>query len=251
MLLAIDTSTTAIGAALHDGSVVRASVVHEDARRHGELLAPAIAEVLRRAGVERSALTAVVCGVGPGPFTGLRVGVVTALVLAHSLGLPQPAGLCSLDALAHACVGRHEGRLLVATDARRKEVYWAVYEVGSGAARRLDGPGVARAADLPAEVRALPVVGRGAELYPEALPHLLPGGPRDVDPAVLAELAVALRSGEHPDAGATTGLLDPEPLYLRRPDAVAAPGTAMQHAALTPEAGSTGGTGQGAGAGAR
>lgn len=229
MLLAIDTSTTAIGAAVHDGARVLGRVVHEDARRHGELLAPAVAEALRQAGVDRGALTAVVCGVGPGPFTGLRVGVVTGLVLAHSLGLATPAGVCSLDVLAHAVATADGtapvGRLLVATDARRKEVYWAVYEVSDGVARRLDGPGVARAADLPEEVRALPVVGRGADLYPEHLPHPLPGGPRDVDPGVLADLAVALRAGTHPDSA--TGLLDPEPLYLRRPDAVAAPGTAM------------------------
>ncbi len=222
MLLAIDTSTTAIGAALHDGTRVVSAVTHEGARKHGELLAPAVAEVLRHAGAERADLTAVVCGVGPGPFTGLRVGVVSGLVLAHALGLPDPDGVCSLDAMAHALVGRHEGRVLVATDARRKEVYWAVYDVGGAAARRLDGPGVARAADLPPEVRALPTVGRGPELYPESLPHLLPEGPRDVDPAALADLAVALRAGGHPDSA--TGLLDPEPLYLRRPDAVAAQG---------------------------
>jgi tRNA threonylcarbamoyladenosine biosynthesis protein TsaB len=229
VLLAIDTSTTAIGAALHDGSAVLASVVHEDARRHGELLAPAIAAVLEQAGVGRRSLTEVVCGVGPGPFTGLRVGVVTALVLSHSLSLPAPAGVCSLDVLAHAVATDpslgHEGRLLVATDARRKEVYWAVYDVANGAAHRLDGPGVARAGELPSEVRTVPVVGRGSELYPEALPNRIPHGPRDVDPAVLAALALALRNGSHPDSA--TGLLDPEPLYLRRPDAVAAPGTAM------------------------
>lgn len=231
MLLAIDTSTTAIGAALHDGTGVVATVVHEDARRHGELLAPAVAEVLERAGVDREELTGIVCGVGPGPFTGLRVGVVTGLVLAHALRLAPPAGVCSLDALAHevATSGAHLGRLLVATDARRKEVYWAVYDVTPEGARRLDGPGVARAADLPDDVRALPVVGRGAELYAEHLPHRLPDGPRDVDPGVLADLAVRLLNGSHPDAA--TGLLDPEPLYLRRPDAVAAAGTAMATAA--------------------
>jgi tRNA threonylcarbamoyl adenosine modification protein YeaZ len=221
VLLAIDTSTSTIGAAVHDGSRVLAEVVREDARRHGELLAPAVVEVLRQAGVDRRDLTAVVCGVGPGPFTGLRVGVVTALVLAHSLGLPTPDGVCSLDALAHAVVGRHEGELLVATDARRKEVYWARYAVGPDGARRLEGPGVSRAADLPEPVRSLPTVGRGPVLYPEALGEPLHDGPLDVSPGVLADLAAALREGRHPDAPG--GLLPPEPLYLRRPDAVAQP----------------------------
>jgi tRNA threonylcarbamoyl adenosine modification protein YeaZ len=223
VLLAIDTATTVIGAALHDGRSVLGAVRHEDARRHGELLAPAVQQVLDEAGVDRRELTEIVCGVGPGPFTGLRVGVVTALVLAHALGLPAPRGICSLDALAHGARGRHEGPMLVATDARRKEVYWAVYDVQAAGARRLHGPGVSRAADLPEHARSLPVVGRGAELYADVLPHRLDDGPRDVDPAALASLAVALTAGEHPDAGRGPGwgLVPAEPLYLRRPDAVA------------------------------
>lgn len=221
MLLAIDTSTSAIGVAVHDGHRVLAEVVREDPRRHGELLAPAIVEALQDAGIDRQELTRIVCGVGPGPFTGLRVGVVTALVLAHSLELPTPDGVCSLDALAHELVGQHEGELLVATDARRKEVYWARYAVSSAGARRLAGPGVSKAADLPAEVRRLPTVGRGPVLYPDQLTAAVPGGPLDVSPGKLADLGAALVRGDHPDAPA--GLLPPEPLYLRRPDAVALP----------------------------
>ena len=231
MLLAIDTSTSAIGAALLDGSRVLASAVELYARRHGELLAPAIVRILARAGVERTQISQIVCGVGPGPFTGLRVGVVTALVLARSLDLPPPHGVCSLDALAHAVVGQHQGPVLVATDARRKEVYWAVYEVAPDGARRVEGPAVGKAAELPAAVRALPVLGRGHLLYPDALPTALPDGPLDVDPGVLGDLASQLLAGEHPDAHGdggrgvdgdqATGLLPPEPLYLRRPDAVA------------------------------
>lgn len=222
MLLAIDTSTSTIGAALHDGHRIRAETVREDARRHAELLAPAITETLAAGGAQVGDLTAVVCGVGPGPFTGLRVGVVTALVLAHSRGLEPPTGLCSLDALAHAVRDRHTGELLVATDARRKEVYWARYDVAPHGATRLEGPAVGRAADLPPQVRALPTLGRGALLYPEELPNLLPDAPPDVSPAALADLALAVRDGAHPDAD--TALLPPEPLYLRRPDAMALPG---------------------------
>lgn len=234
MLLSIDTSTKAIGAALYDdrvpGGSVLATAVHLDSRRHGELLAPAIVQILEEAMVDRRQLTGIVCGVGPGPFTGLRVGVVTALVLARSLDLPRPCGVCSLDALAHSVVDRHEGALLVATDARRKEVYWAVYDVRPAGAHRVSGPGVDKAADLPEDVRALPTIGRGHELYPEALPHLLDEAPLDVDPGVLADLASRLLAGEHPDAQAREGLglLAPEPLYLRRPDAVALAVTAAQ-----------------------
>ena len=220
MLLAIDTATSAIGAALHDGDQVRAEITEHDARRHGELLAPAVAAALEQAGASTADLDAIVCGVGPGPFTGLRVGVVTALVLALSRGLPAPTGICSLDALAHEVRGRHTGPLLVATDARRKEVYWATYDVRPEGARRLDGPAVARAGDLPEEVRTLPTVGRGPSLYPDALTAPLPDGPLDVSAAALAELAIALRSGDHPDPASADLLLAPEPLYLRRPDAV-------------------------------
>lgn len=219
MLLAIDTSTTAVGAALHDGARVVARVVREDGRRHGELLGPAVRQVLQDAGAGRRDLTRIVVGVGPGPFTGLRVGVVTGLVMAHALALPAPDGVCSLDVLAHELVGRQEGPVLVATDARRKEVYWAVYELGGAGARGVQGPGVARAVDLPEQVRHLPTVGRGPSLYPDALPHPLPQAPLDVDPGVLADLAHRLAAGDHPDAD--LALLPPEPLYLRRPDAVA------------------------------
>lgn len=226
MLLAIDTSTTAIGAAVLEGPTVRSRVVTLDGRRHAELLAPAIQQALSEAGVDRLDLTSVVCGVGPGPFTGLRVGVVTALVLAEALGLPAPHGICSLDAIAEQCVGRHEGRLLVATDARRKEVYSAVYEIHADRAERVSGPQVGKAQDLPSEVRALPTAGRGALLYPDALSTPLPDAPLDVDPGALGQVAVRFSGTAAPGeagaaAGIATGLLPPEPLYLRRPDAVA------------------------------
>lgn len=220
MLLAIDTATGTVGAALYDGATVLAEVVEHDVRRHGELLAPTILAVLEQAGSEMSEITDVVCGVGPGPFTGLRVGVVTAMVLAHARGLPAPRGICSLDALAHAVHLTHSDlpEILVATDARRREVYWARYALGAAGAHRVQGPEVAAAGTLPEALRELPTVGRGAVLYPEALPHHLPEGPLDVSPGVLADLAVLLIGGAHPDAA--TALLPPEPLYLRRPDAV-------------------------------
>lgn len=220
MLLAIDTATGTVGAALHDGDAVLAEVVEHDVRRHGELLAPTISAVLEQAGVGMADITDVVCGVGPGPFTGLRVGVVTAMVLAHARGLPAPRGICSLDALAHAVhlAGSQHQELLVATDARRREVYWANYALGAGGAHRIQGPEVGPAVALPAAVRELATVGRGGLLYPDALPHQLCDAPLDVSPGVLADLAALLIGGAHPDAA--TGLLLPEPLYLRRPDAV-------------------------------
>ncbi len=205
MLLAFDTATPAVTVALHDGERVVATQTRVDARRHGELLAPAITALLDEAWVPRQDVTAIAVGVGPGPFTGLRVGLVTARTLGLALDIPV-YGVCTLDVLAAQAVhgGDVTAPFLVATDARRKEVYWASYDE---AGARLDGPHVSRPADVATD---RPVVGAGGRLYPDAFPGAV--GP------------------EHPDAGVLAGvvsderveLLDPDPLYLRRPD-VAAP----------------------------
>ncbi len=200
VLLAFDTATPQVTVALHDGVEVVAERRSEQAMRHGEQLAPLIEEVLGAAGVDRQALTEIAVGVGPGPFTGLRVGLVTARTLGHVLGVPVH-GACSLDVLAAEAVagGQVATEFVVATDARRKEVYVATYDA---AGRRLDGPHVARPA---AVTTALPVVGEGAVLYPGDFADGRP--PTRPSAGWLARLVV---SG--------VGLLPPEPLYLRRPD---------------------------------
>ncbi|MFG2590917.1 tRNA (adenosine(37)-N6)-threonylcarbamoyltransferase complex dimerization subunit type 1 TsaB [Streptomyces sp. NBC_01166] len=203
----MDTATPAVTVALHDGSSVVAETGQVDARRHGELLLPAVDRVLAEAGVKLDAVTDVAVGVGPGPYTGLRVGLVTAATFGSALSVPVH-GLCTLDALAYAA-GRDglEGPFAVATDARRKEVYWARYEDF----RTRDGePAVDRPADIADRLAGLPVVGAGALLYPEAFPDAR--GPEHVSAAALAALAAErLASG--------AALLPPQPLYLRRPDA--------------------------------
>nr|WP_281496780.1 tRNA (adenosine(37)-N6)-threonylcarbamoyltransferase complex dimerization subunit type 1 TsaB [Ornithinimicrobium sp. F0845] len=223
-MLALDTATGAIGAAVLDGDRVLSEVTHQDSRRHGELLAPAMEQALAGAGIGVGDLTAVAVGVGPGPFTGLRVGIVTGLVLGQVRGIPVH-GICSLDALAEQAVVEQvvDDRFLVATDARRKEVYWAEYAVEHGHPRRTGGPGVAHAADLPEAARALPAVGRGPLLY-DALTRAGGDAPVDVRPGLLGLVAHrALAAGEVQGAVADGILLAPEPLYLRRPDA-AVPG---------------------------
>lgn len=235
MLLALDTATGSIGAAVLADGVVLAEVTHQDSRRHGELLAPAIEEALARAGASVRDLTHVVVGVGPGPFTGLRVGIVTGLVLAQVRGIPVH-GVCSLDALAEQAVAEQvvEQTFLVATDARRKEVYWAVYAVRDGLPVRTDGPGVAHASELPEHIRSLPAVGRGPLLY-DSLRSAR--GPLDASPGYLGRVAHRAltgggsltggggRSGDGPQPRPHGILLPPEPLYLRHPDA-AVPGPA-------------------------
>jgi tRNA threonylcarbamoyladenosine biosynthesis protein TsaB len=217
LLLAIDTATSAISVALHDGESVLAESSVLDARGHGEHLAPGMVEVLARAGRTAADVSAVVVGTGPGPFTGLRVGLVTARTFAFARRIPV-FGVCSLDALAHqawledpAGLGRS---CVVATDARRKEVYWARYDITARGVVRRGEPMVAKAEAISKEVRGLPVIGRGAVLYAESFGPRL--GPLDVSAAALADLAARrLAAGE--------GLSAADPMYLRRPDATPQP----------------------------
>jgi tRNA threonylcarbamoyl adenosine modification protein YeaZ len=212
LLLAMDTATPAVTVALHDGERVLAESLAVDARRHGELLAPGIAAVLAEAGVTTRDLTDVAVGTGPGPFTGLRVGLVTARTLATTLGIAAH-GVCTLDALAWRAVAEHgvDGPFLAATDARRREVYWAAYGPGAdGVPQRVDGPHVERPDTVPVDGRR--VVGRGARLYPDVLGgDAVAPDPLDPSAAALAGLVVRLLADG-------VDLSDLSPRYLRRPD---------------------------------
>ena len=214
MLLALDTSSPTVAVALHDDSGVLVDLTSERSMKHAEQLAPLIERALGEVAAARHDVTAIAVGVGPGPFTGLRVGLVTARTLAHVLQVPV-YGVCSLDviavqALAEQPLGELDGAdgadaaqgLVVATDARRKEVYLARYDAAGG---RLEGPVVDKPAALATEG---PVAGEGAVLYPEAFPHAR--GPARPSAGWLAR-CVAEELAE---------LRDPDPLYLRRPDAV-------------------------------
>ncbi|MET8469981.1 tRNA (adenosine(37)-N6)-threonylcarbamoyltransferase complex dimerization subunit type 1 TsaB [Streptomyces sp. NPDC006422] len=206
LLLALDTATPAVTVALHDGSSVVAESTQVDARRHGELLLPAVDRVLAEAGVRLDAVTGIAVGVGPGPYTGLRVGLMTADTFGLALGVPVH-GVCTLDALAYEARDEVAGPFVVATDARRKEVYWARYENGR---TRTTEAAVDRPADIAEAVAGMPAVGAGARLYPDTFPDAR--GPEHVSAASLAAFAAErLAAGEE--------LLEPRPLYLRRPDA--------------------------------
>lgn len=207
MLLAFDTATAHVSVAVADGSDVLAERSSTLPMKHAEQLAPLIDEVLAAAGIDRLALAGIAVGTGPGPFTGLRVGLVTARTLGLVLQIPV-YGVCTLDAIAAEMAASVpsealDGGFVVATDARRKEVYVASYDAEG---RRLAGPRV----DAPIAVASdLPVAGAGAALYPDAFPRAMgPGRPS------AGWLARAVAEGRVPVTG-------PEPLYLRRPDAVA------------------------------
>jgi tRNA threonylcarbamoyl adenosine modification protein YeaZ len=206
LVLALDTATPTLVAGLgrwsrEHGVEVLAERAVPSGNRHAELLTPAISDVLADAGLAMGNLEAVVTGLGPGPFTGLRVGVVTAAALADARGLPV-VGVCSLDAIG-------SGARTVVTDARRKELYWATYAADD---RRTDGPAVVAPAEL-------------------GLP-----GPFVGDPAFADRLGAPVTPAEVTTAGllraAAPQLADPSsagpllPLYLRRPDAT--PPTAIK-----------------------
>jgi tRNA threonylcarbamoyladenosine biosynthesis protein TsaB len=218
LLLGLDTATPAVTVAVHDGGQPLAQLITVDPHRHAELLAPAIARVIAEAGASRADLTGVAVGVGPGPYTGLRVGIVTARVLAAALGIPV-YGVCTLDVIAADTEAA--GPFLVATDARRREVYWARYDA---ARTRIAGPAVGAPAAIPD--RHLPAAGEGAARYPADFGGAA-AGPSYPAAATLCRLVAAAlesgpRAGDAPGPAAIPGaarLLPPDPLYLRRPDA--------------------------------
>lgn len=200
--------------------VLAASQIN-DSQSHAEQLAVTIAQVVGQAGyysLSDADIDYLVVGRGPAPFTGLRAGLITARTLAFSLQKPI-IGICSLDALARSVLDRVApgGEVLVATDARRREVYAAAYRSeGPDGVVCLWGPKVGKASEF-ANYAAKPgvvVAGAGCCLYPQELPS---GAdlPEYVSASVLARIA---------DHRLVTGQLelDPvaqtSPLYLRRPD---------------------------------
>ena len=187
LILAFDTATPAVTVAVHDGVQVVAEESAVDARRHGELLSVFIDQALHSAGATPASLTAIAVGTGPGPYTGLRTGLVTARVLGATLGVPVD-GICTLDVIAASAAGAAGGReFLVATDARRKELYWARYSRLRAAGHRAGGqPGRRPAAGLP-------VAGEGARLYPELVEQALEPG--------LPVRGLAGRAGRRADRG--------------------------------------------------
>jgi tRNA threonylcarbamoyl adenosine modification protein YeaZ len=196
LVLAIDTATPAVMAGVvADGKVV-AERVSVDARAHAERITPNVLAALAEADLTMADLDAVVVGCGPGPFTGLRVGMATAAAYGHALGLPVH-GVCSLDAIG----GQTTGETLVVTDARRREVYWARYRDGV----RIDGPAVSAPADVnPGVAQAVAGSPEHAALF--GLPICEPSYPTP------AGLVAAVS-----DWSARPAAL--MPMYLRRPDA--------------------------------
>jgi tRNA threonylcarbamoyl adenosine modification protein YeaZ len=202
VVLALDTATPAVTAGIvacvGERLDVLAQQVTVGARAHAERLTPNVLAALADAGIGMTDLDAVVVGCGPGPFTGLRVGMATAAAYGHALGIPVH-GVCSLDAIGI----QTSGDTLVVTDARRREIYWARYRDGV----RVDGPMVSAPADVdPGAAQAVAGSPQHAALFD--LPRCEPVYPTP------AGLVAAVGDWSQPQAPLM-------PLYLRRPDAKA------------------------------
>jgi tRNA threonylcarbamoyl adenosine modification protein YeaZ len=190
--LVIDTATSRTSVGLFDGAIPLFAGRHDGATEHGEALPRLVEGALEVAAELGKEFKEVVVGMGPGPFTGLRAGITFARVFAHARKIPL-AGICSLDGIVSGVSGEY----IVATDARRKEIYWAKYDSG----KRITEPRVS----LPDEVKVLglPVYGEGAEKY---------GFEADID-LIYPHPLFLLAATEWADNVH-------EPIYIRKPDAV-------------------------------
>jgi tRNA threonylcarbamoyladenosine biosynthesis protein TsaB len=221
LILAIDTATPWVSVAFGQGGTVLGEVKLGDGRRHAEQLAPAIRYLQQQLDVDLAHLTAVAVGIGPGLFTGLRVGVTTAKVMAQALRIPV-VGIPSLDLLAYPA--RHSSRMVVAViDARRKEVFHARYRPVPGGVQRTSDYALDRPADVVADLEALGeealLVGDGTVAYEEEFARLERaehGGPAFLAPSAAALVELATARVEREEFEAPWEL---RPLYLRRSDA--------------------------------
>lgn len=222
LILGIETATAQVGCAIGGHEGVLALFESARGRRHAETLTPAIEFTCRTAEIDLEEISVVAVDVGPGLFTGLRVGMATAKAIAHALRVPM-IGISSLDLLAFPL--RHATRLIVTVvDARRGEVFYAFYRQSPGGVQRLGGPRVGTPEDLQAELFSLPdetvLVGDGALRYRDRLAD----GVRGLE---FAEQWLA-----HPSAAPLVQLaharalredwVNPAelaPMYLRKPDA--------------------------------
>jgi tRNA threonylcarbamoyladenosine biosynthesis protein TsaB len=221
LILGITTSTARVGCAIGGHEGILGAVHSSRGKRHAETLTPAIEFLCRQTRVELSDIGCVAVDVGPGMFTGLRVGIAAGKALAHARRLPM-IGVTSLDLLAFAV--RHSNRRIVcAIDAGRQEIFYASYRQSPGGVQRVTEPQVGSADDLASDLLAseeqLLLVGDGALRYREAFEGI-------------TRLEIGDSGVAHPSAGSLVQLAharalredfvaptEVTPLYLRKPDA--------------------------------
>jgi tRNA threonylcarbamoyladenosine biosynthesis protein TsaB len=219
LILGIETATEQVGVAIggHEGVIATFEVTR--GRRHAEILTPAIEFVCRQADIELSEIGCIAVDVGPGLFTGMRVGLAAGKALAQALRIPM-IGITSLDLLAFPC--RHTDKVVVPViDARKGEVFWAMYRTVPGGIQQVSPPTVGPidelVGDLLARSQDVLCVGDGAERYSD-----------EIIDGYRCEIAAPV----HPPVGALVQLAhsralreewmrpgEIEPVYLRAPDA--------------------------------
>jgi tRNA threonylcarbamoyladenosine biosynthesis protein TsaB len=221
LILGIESATPQVGCAIGGHEGVLASAHSSRGRRHAETLTPQIDFVRRQARVELSEISVVAVDLGPGLFTGLRVGISAAMATAFALGVPM-IGVTSLDLLAFPV--RHSPRLIVAAiDARRGEVFHAFYRQVPGGIQRVTEPAVANPQDLSSELLARGedclLVGDGALRYAEHFSGLR--GVEAAEPGLAHPRADSLVQLAHAKALREEFVPPSElrPVYLRTPDA--------------------------------
>jgi tRNA threonylcarbamoyladenosine biosynthesis protein TsaB len=228
LLLGIDTATRRVGVVLADehgmlGRVELGNTTDEKPPRHAETLAPAIAWCCEQCGVEPQQLSAIAVGIGPGMFTGLRVGVTTAKMLAQSLRVPA-IPIPSLDLLAYPLRFAHGGLVVATIDARRNELYWAVYRPVPGGVQRASDYELSKPDELVAELEARGedaiVCGDGVLRFRSAFASLgarvTIAGPAHSSPSLSALADLARARYEREDFSEP---IEVRPMYLRQSDA--------------------------------
>jgi tRNA threonylcarbamoyladenosine biosynthesis protein TsaB len=219
LILGIETATERVSVAIggHEGVIGLFEVTR--GRRHAETLVPAIDFVCRQADIDLDEISVVAVDVGPGLFTGMRVGLATGKAIAHALRIPM-IGISSLDLLAFPC--RHTDRVVVPViDARRGEVFYSMYRQVPGGTQQVAEPAVGDVGDLVADLLArsqdVLLVGDGALRYRDEILedfHAEFGGDAHPSAAPLVQLAHARALRED-----WVNPWEVEPIYLRAPDA--------------------------------
>jgi tRNA threonylcarbamoyladenosine biosynthesis protein TsaB len=220
LILGIETATERVSVAVggHEGVIGLFEITK--GRRHAETLVPAIEFTCRQAGIEMEEISVVAVDVGPGLFTGMRVGLASGKAIAQALRIPM-IGISSLDLLAFPC--RHTDRVVVPViDARKGEVFSAMYRQVPGGIQRIAEPRVGSVDDLVADLMArnqdVLCVGGGARRYADEIRdgyHCEIGGDAFPSAAPLVQLAHAQALREE-----WVNAREIEPVYLREPDAM-------------------------------
>lgn len=219
-LLALDTSTPRGSVALLEGRDVIAELRLLSLETHSARLLDSVEYLLRMSGWQLSDLRLVAAGIGPGSFTGIRIGVATALGLAQVMAIPF-AGISCLDAVAHQVTGV-DGPIGVVMDAQRSQVYFAEYAQERGRIRKVAGPVLRNPTDLGRQLRnnRLYLVGDGALRYAGELKACKSFRPKMIMTDLFLASTIGKLALDRKRTWRSGEFLQANPLYIRPPDAL-------------------------------